>query len=248
MVEYNKVYNCKNQEIIPLLPDKSVQVFLEDPPFNITCNEYEYDIDLEEYWKIRLPKLKDNGCFIIFGCQPFTSKFIMSNLKMFKYDLIWYKPLGTGFLNANRMPMRNHEHILLFYNHLPKYNPQKYKGKMRYKGSKNGETTNYGKFNPTVSHNDEYFPQSVIEFTNGNKTTGKFHPNQKSVPLFEYLIKTYSDEEDLIVDGYVGSWTTAIASMNTNRHYICTESDKKFFNDGQERFNRFYKEKQMRIF
>jgi site-specific DNA-methyltransferase (adenine-specific) len=173
---------------------------------------------------------------IFFATQPFASELILSNQKNFRYDLIWYKALGTGFLNANKMPMRNHEHILVFYRKLPTYNPQKYVGKMKDKGSKESRTTtNYGTFKPTVSRNDEYFPQSVIDFSNGDRTSEADHPTQKPTALIRYLIQTFSNENDLVFDGYMGSGTTAHACILEKRNFIGAEMNKEYYEKSMKR-------------
>ena len=131
------------------------------------------------------------------------------------------------------MPMRNHEHILIFYRKLPTYNPQKYIGKMRDKGNKGSNTnrssTNYGKFNPTVSKNNEYFPQSVLDFSNGDRTNENEHPTQKPIDLIRYLIKTFSNENDLVFDGYMGSGTTAHACILEKRKFIGAETNQEYY-------------------
>lgn len=180
--------------------------------------------------------IKDNGLIVLTATQPFATDLINSNRKMFRYDIIWYKALGTGHLNCNRMPMRNHEHILVFYNKLPTYNPQMTKGKMREKGSKHGNTTsNYGAFKAIQHTNDLYYPQSVIDISNGDKTKENQHPTQKPVALFEYLIETYTNEGDTVFDACIGSGTTCIACINKERHYIGFEINEEYFKMASER-------------
>ena len=134
------------------------------------------------------------------------------------------------------MPMRNHETILVFYKSSPTYNPQKKAGKMRMKGSVKGSTTdNYGSFKGMTSINNQYYPQSVIDFTNGDRTKENEHPTQKPVNLFRYLVKTYTNEGDTVFDGYSGSGTTAIACLMENRNYICVEKDKDYFEAATKR-------------
>jgi site-specific DNA-methyltransferase (adenine-specific) len=185
--------------------------------------------------------IKDNGAMIFFAQQPFASKLILSRSGFFRYDLIWYKPLGTGFLNANKMPMRNHEHILVFYKQLPTYNPQMGVG-VRKKGMRKHDRngTNYGKFATQGTSNyfdDEgkRFPQSVIEFTNGDRTKEAYHPTQKPIDLMRYLIATYSNESDTVFDGYVGSGTTADACIIEKRKFIGSELNPEYFNYAVER-------------
>lgn len=215
-----------------------VDLLLQDTPFGCTQNEWDVKPDLPKMWIEWERVTKESGAMIFFGTQPFVSELILSNQKNFRYDLIWYKALGTGFLNANKMPMRNHEHILVFYRKMPTYNPQKYIGKMRDKGNKGSRTTsNYGTFNPTVSRNNEYFPQSVLDFTNGDRTTESDHPTQKPLDLIRYLVRTYSNEGDLVFDGYSGSGTTAHACLLENRNFKGSETDKNYYDKSLIRIN-----------
>ena len=182
---------------------------------------------------------KENGAMIFFGTQPFTSELILSNKKNFRYDLIWYKALGTGFLNANKMPMRNHEHILVFYRKLPTYNPIMTTGKMREKGNKKGSTTtNYGAYNPNSRINDTYHPQSVIDITNGDKQSQNEHPTQKPIDLIRYLVLTYSNKGDTVFDGYSGSGTTAEACILEGRKFIGSELNETYFKKSVKRLQR----------
>lgn len=225
-------------ELLKSLPDASVDLMLQDPPFGVTQNEWDVKPNFQVMWPQWERVIKDNGAMLFFGTQPFASELILSRAGFFRYDLIWYKALGTGFLNANKMPMRNHEHILVFYKQLPTYNPQKYVGKMRDKGNKGSRTTtNYGKFNPTVSKNNEYFPQSVLDFTNGNRTSESDHPTQKPVDLFRYLVRTYSNPGETVFDGYSGSGTTAEACIKENRNFIGSELNKEYHTKSMERIS-----------
>ena len=151
---------------------------------------------------------------------------------MFKYDLIWDKKLSSGFLNAKRMPLRRHEQILCFYKKPPTYNPEMVtRGKVRKKGitTETGKhTSNYGNFKNSVVENNEYYPTSIIEVSNANRKD-KLHPTEKPVELFEWLIKSYTNENDLILDNTAGSGTTAIACLNTNRQFIVMEKDAKYY-------------------
>ena len=236
----NTVYNENCMDTMKRMPDNSVDLLLQDTPFGCTQNEWDIKPNFAEMWPEWERITKDNGAMIFFGTQPFTSELILSNLKLFRYDLIWYKALGTGHLNANKMPMRNHEHILVFYRSLPTYNPQMKVGKMRMKGSTKGNTTpNYGNFNGQTSINDQYHPQSVIDFTNGDRTKENDHPTQKPLDLIRYLILTYSNKGDMVFDGYMGSGTTAIACMSEKRYFVGSELDVEYYNRLQERILAF---------
>ena len=187
-------------------------------------------------WKHWERVTKENGAMIFFATQPFASELILSNQKNFRYDIIWYKALGTGFLNANKMPMRNHEYILVFYRKLPTYNPQMVAGKMRMKGSKKGNaTTNYGNYEGKTKVDDQYFPQSVIDFSNGDRTSENDHPTQKPLELMRYLVATFSNVNDTVFDGYSGSGTTAEACVSLKRNFIGAELDEKYYIDAKQR-------------
>lgn len=238
MLEKNIIFNEDCRLTTKRLPDGSIDLLLQDTPFGCTQNEWDIKPNFAEMWPEWERIIKDNGAMIFFGTQPFASELILSRTGLFRYDIIWYKALGTGHLNANKMPMRNHEHILVFYKSLPTYNPQMKVGKMRMKGSKKGNTTtNYGNFNGKTSINDQYHPQSVIDFTNGDRTTENDHPTQKPIDLFRYLIKTYTDEGETVFDGYMGSGTTAEACIIEKRNYIGSELNKEYFDLAQKRIN-----------
>jgi len=195
-----ELLNIDCYEQLLRMKDGAVDLFLQDTPFGVTQNDWDIAPDFQKMWPEWLRVGKENCAFIFFATQPFASDLINSNRSMFRYDLIWYKRLGSGFLNANRMPMRNHESILVFYKKLPTYNPQKGTGnrkKFNRKHDRNG--TNYGRFatEGTVQaydDNGERHPQSVIDISNGDRQNESDHPTQKPVDLFRYLIKTYSNE------------------------------------------------------
>jgi site-specific DNA-methyltransferase (adenine-specific) len=231
-----QLYNQDCLETMQEIETGSIDLLLQDTPFGCTQNEWDIKPNFPVMWQEWERIIKDNGAMIFFGTQPFASELILSRSGFFRYDLIWYKALGTGFLNANKMPMRNHEHILVFYKQLPTYNPQMYIGKMRDKGIKGSRTTtNYGTFKPTVSKNDTYFPQSVLDFTNGDRTKEADHPTQKPLDLMRYLVRTYSNENDLVFDGYSGSGTTAAACIKEKRRFIGSEMSKEYFDKSVER-------------
>ena len=216
----------------------SVDLCLQDTPFGCTQNEWDIKPNFTIMWQHWERVIKDNGAMIFFGTQPFASELILSRSAFFRYDLIWYKALGSGFLNANKMPMRNHEHILVFYKKLPTYNPQMKIGKMRTKGStKSNTSTNYGDYKGKTKVDDQYFPQSVLDFTNGDRTSENDHPTQKPLELIRYLIQTYSNENDVVFDGYSGSGTTAAACIKERRNFIGSELNKKYFDLSVKRLN-----------
>jgi site-specific DNA-methyltransferase (adenine-specific) len=251
MIELNKIYNCRNQEILTQLEDKSVQVFLEDMPYNSTPCSFEYSVDLEEYWNLRLSKIKDNGCFILFGQEPFSSKLRISNINIYKYDIYWQKERAVNVFQMKRRPGKNIECISVFYKNQCVYNPQKIKhdGKLvtnrvgtngRFNITQCGKKGNKKPFN--YRDDRTRFPLQLIQF-NRDDLNNIFHPTQKPVELIKYLIKTYSNEGDLIFDGYSGSGTTAIGCLETDRNFICCESDKieGYFDKSVERINNYKK-------
>ncbi|RKJ71332.1 site-specific DNA-methyltransferase, partial [Butyricicoccus sp. 1XD8-22] len=173
---------------------------------------------------------------VLFAQTPFDKVLGSSNLKLLKYEWIWNKKLATGHLNAKKMPMKLHENILVFYKKLPTYNPQFTYGEPYDKGFGYGESSNYGK-QRAVSHKNESgkrYPLSIIEFSNANRQN-RLHPTQKPVELLEYLINTYTNENDLILDNCIGSGSTIIACLNTKRQYIGIELDNTYFEIASER-------------
>jgi len=244
-VELNKIYNEDCLDTLSRLEDGCVSLFLQDTPFGVTQNTWDIVPDFNKMWSEWLRVGKENCAYLFFGTQPFVSDLINSNRKIFRYDLIWYKPLGTGFLNANKMPMRNHEHILVFYRKLPTYNPQKGIGvrkKFNRRHDRNG--TNYGTFATEGSitpYDDKGIrnPQSVLDFSNGDRQTENDHPTQKPIDLIRYLIITYSNENDLVFDGYMGSGTTAHACYEENRKFIGSETSAEYYSIIETRLNKY---------
>lgn len=219
-----------------------VDILLQDTPFGVTQNDWDIKPDLKAMWPLWERVCKKNAAMIFFATQPFASELILSKYNIFRYDLIWYKSLCSGFLNANKMPLRNHESILVFYRKLPTYNPQMGVG-LRKKGNRkhNRNGTNYGRF-ATEQVGDYYddkgtrFPQSVLDFTNGDRTNESDHPTQKPLDLIRYLIKTYSNPGDLVFDGYGGSGTTAVAAKLEGRKAIICETDINYYIKSIQRF------------
>lgn len=222
--------NCL--ELMKDIPNGSIDMILCDLPYGTTQNKWDVIIPLDELWNQYERIIKDNGMICLTSAEPFTSTLITSNKKMFKYDLIWDKKLSSGFLNAKRMPLRRHEQILCFYKKLPTYNPEMVtRGKVRKKGitTQTGKhTSNYGKFENSVVENNEYYPTSIIEISNANRKD-KLHPTEKPLELFEYLIKTYSNEGEIILDNCAGSGTTAIACLKNKRQFIVMEKEQKYY-------------------
>ena len=224
-------------ELMNDIPDGSIDMVLCDLPYGTTRNKWDSVIPIDLLWKQYRRIVKENGAVVLFSAEPFTSLLVTNNINQFRYDLIWSKPQGSDFLNANRKPLRSHENICVFYNKQPTYNAQKTKGKP-YK-AKSGETTssNFGKFNGnfyTENKDGKRFPLTVLQFAGEHNKTKK-HPTQKPVPLLEWLIKTYTNEGETVLDNCMGSGSTGVACMNTGRRFIGMELDKGYFDIAQER-------------
>ncbi|MBQ1293545.1 MAG: site-specific DNA-methyltransferase [Clostridiales bacterium] len=230
------------------LPDKSVDMVLCDLPYGVLNKgndsaKWDNIIPMDRLWSQYRRICKDDCPIILFGQGMFTASLMMSNPSMWRYNLIWEKDRPTGFLNANKMPLRSHEDVIVFYKDLPVYHPQMIpcKPSERCHPIGNGEHTNrnqqYGDFNrlhqPIIR--DEKFPKSIISIPQEHKCDGKSHPTQKPVALLEWLIRSYSDEGDVVLDNCMGSGSTAVACVNTGRHYIGFETDPEYYRLAKER-------------
>ena len=217
-------------DIMPLIPDKSVQLILADLPFNTekrtTWNDWDKKIDLIKLWENYDRVLVDNGCVILFGYGLFAHQLALSS-KAYKYDLIWQKNRGTGFLNCKRMPLSDFENILIFYNKQCTYNPQMKEGKP-YKITKGSLSSNYAKTDKIVITKNEglRYPTRILNFANEPKP---IHPTQKPLELIKYLILTYSNENDMVLDNTMGSGTTCLAAKKLNRKFIGIEKEPKYY-------------------
>lgn len=230
----NKVYNEDFFQGIKRLEDKSIDMILCDLPYNKTKNSWDTEIDLERMWEEYKRVIKDNGAIVLFGQDKFSAKLMLSNEKMHRYNLIWDKVLTSGFLNANRMPLRSHEDILIFYKKLPTYNPQKTIGKPNNSRGKIKEQTNnnYSQYSFVDNHKELgnlKHPKSILKIQKQHNSKA-IHPTQKPVELFKWLINTYTNENELVLDTCMGSGTTAIACIETNRKYIGFERDTNYYN------------------
>ena len=219
-------------EIMKDIEDESIDMILCDLPYGTTQNKWDSIIPLDTLWIQYKRIIKPNGAICLFAQCPFDKVLGASNLPMLKYEWIWEKEAGTGFLNAKKMPLKNTENILVFYKKLPIYNPQMREGKP-YKITQGGDSFNYGGYHRVVTENNgERYPVNLIKF-NRDKNTA--HPTQKPVALLEYLIKTYTNEGDIVLDNCMGSGSTGVACINTNRRFIGIELDEKYFNVAKER-------------
>jgi site-specific DNA-methyltransferase (adenine-specific) len=220
-------------ELLPKVQTSSVDMILCDLPYGTTRCKWDSVIPLEELWNEYTRVIKPNGAIVLFANQPFTSKLVMSNLEMFKYDWVWEKSRPTGVLNAKKQPLRIKEDIIVFGKGVLCYNPQglvllnKYVGTGGTAANQKGNAT--GKIAQTESgkYLQEYgnYPRNILKFPSVGKTV---HPTQKPVELFQYLIETYTNPGDLVLDNCSGSGTTAIACQLTKRDFICMEKDVEY--------------------
>ena len=235
--EMIKIYNGDCLEVMSRFKDKSIDAIITDPPYGTTACKWDKVICFDCMWEQLKRVVKDKGAIVLFGSEPFSSALRMSNIKNYKYDWIYHKSLATGFLHAKKQPLRNHELISIFYNKQGTYNPQKTAGKP-YK-AKRGKTKGQSITNDpariagyqTINKGDRY-PLTVTQ--KWNVETG-FHPTQKPVALMEYLIKTYTNEGETVLDFTMGSGTTLVACKRTNRNGIGIEQDKKYCETAIER-------------
>lgn len=222
----NKVILGDCLEVMKGIEDKSIDMILCDLPYGTTRNKWDSIIPLDALWSEYRRIIKDNGAIVLTAQTPFDKVLGASNLKMLKYEWIWQKDSGTGFLNAKKMPLKDHENVLVFYKKLPVYNPQMRTGFKPYTAKKGGHGSNYGSDKGAITVNDGLrYPLTTVKF---NRDSDKLHPTQKPVALFEYLIKTYTNEGETVLDNCIGSGTTAVACVNTNRNFIGIEQEQEY--------------------
>lgn len=213
------------------IPSGSIDMILCDLPYGTTQNKWDSVIPLDELWNHYERIIKDDGAIVLTAQTPFDKILGASNLKLLKYEWIWEKTQGTGHLNAKKMPMKNHENILVFYKKLPTYNPQMTKG-VSYIQKSGRSSSNYNPQESIITENKgERYPLTVNVF---NSEKG-LHPTQKPVPLFEYLIKTYTNEGETVLDNCIGSGTTAVAAYNTGRNFIGIELNRDYYKIADKR-------------
>ena len=262
-------------ELMKDIPDKSIDMILCDLPYGTTACKWDTIIPFEPLWQQYKRIIKNNGAIVLFGSQPFTSKLIMSNIEMFRYEWIWEKQKASNFMSSKYQPLKYHENIVVFSKKTHNYYPQKYKvlelkeiENMTHKELKNlFDTRDYDRYgnvdkrkivnNPVTNKehigniikrirnaDDGYrYPKSVIKINKLINTN--LHPTQKPVALLEYLIKTYTNENDLVLDNCMGSGSTGVACVNTNRNFIGIELDKNYFNIAKERIEKTTKQEKL---
>lgn len=238
-----KLYNGDCLEIMKQLPDKSVDMVLCDLPYGMTSCEWDTVIPFDKMWNAIERVKKDKCPVILFSSQPFTTKLISSNLKNYSYELVWKKNVPTGMAQAKYRPMKYHETLQCFYMKNTTYNPI-----MKDRIGKHKECYNYEHYcgdnnhlelNKVKKKYDPNFvqPSTILEFNVVPNRKGKLHPTQKPVDLLEYLVKTYTNENDTVLDFTMGSCSCGLACVNTNRNFIGIELDENYFNIAKERIN-----------
>jgi site-specific DNA-methyltransferase (adenine-specific) len=231
------------------LPDKSVDLILCDLPYGTTEIKWDKPLPFEPMWEQYERIIKNSGAILLFSSQPFTTDLINSNRKMFKYEIIWEKTMKSGYLNAKKMPLRVHENIVVFYKELPTYNPQKFTvtsnsiGRTRKQSfhTKENQYSAFEKADWSYTDTGERFPVDVIKFSNwngtlfGKKKNAVKHPTQKPVALCEYLVLTYTNPGDTVMDNCMGSGTTGVSCVKSGRNFIGMEINQDYFAIAQKR-------------
>lgn len=225
-------------ELLPNLADNCIDMICADMPYGTTSCKWDSIIDLELLWPELKRVIKDNGAIVLFAQTPFDKVLGASNLSMLKYEWIWEKPAATGHLNSKKMPMKSHENILVFYKKLPTYKPQKTQGHKPVNNfNKNSDSWCYGDQIPVSGGgNTDRYPRSIQVFSS-DKQKINIHPTQKPLELIKYLIKTYSNEGDTVLDFCMGSGTTGVASKSLNRNFFGFEKDEKYYHEASKRID-----------
>ena len=227
-------------EVMKEIPDKSMDMVLCDLPYGTTQCKWDTIIPFEPLWEQYERVIKDNGAIVLTASQPFTSTLIMSNIKLFRYTWVWEKSKATGFLNAKKRPLVAHEDITVFSKKPTTYNPQFSTKEPYNKGIRKEQTDDdvYGKFERVeVKSDGKRYPRSVVYFKTAESEGAVLHKTQKPLKLFEYLIKTYTNEGETVLDNCMGSGTTGVACLNTNRNFIGIELDDEYFEIAKRRIS-----------
>ena len=252
-------------ELMKDIPNGSIDMILCDLPYGTTACKWDTIIPFDKLWGQYERIIKPNGAIVLTASQPFTSALVMSNINLFKYELIWEKSNPTGMGQANKRPMKYHENICVFYKSQPTYNKQmiprtdntvksmiKNGGKFNVSNTMSGnqQSIAYKDINANRYSETEKNPSSVIKINSIRPISKEYlgHPTQKPIPLFENLIKTYTNEGDLVLDNCAGSGTTAIACLETNRKYIVIEKEEEYYKKGLKRINEWKSDKKGKLF
>lgn len=232
-------------ELIKELPNESIDMILCDLPYGATQNKWDSVIPLELLWKEYQRVAKQNSAIVLTSQGLFTAQLILSNPKLYKYKWVWEKSKPTNFLNAKKQPLRKHEDVCVFYKKQPVYHPQMTKGEPYDKGvRKDQRTGSYGKFHPAhIKSSGDRYPVDVVYFKTAESEGDVIHPTQKPIAMLEYFIKTYTNENDVVLDNCMGSGSTGVACINTNRRFIGYELDENYFNIAKERLEKVYESK-----
>ena len=214
-------------DVFPYIADKSVNLILCDLPYGSTQCKWDSILPFDKLWEQYNRIIKLNGAIVLFGAEPFSSLLRVSNIKNFKYDWIWDKKKAPNFRGVKSQPLIPYEVISVFNTNT--YNPQMTKGKMRQKGGYYSEHEQALSAGTKAKINDEYYPKAILEFTKADNKDSKLHPTQKSLELMKYLVRTYSNEDDVVMDNCMGSNTTGLACKELNRQYIGIEKDKNYY-------------------
>lgn len=246
-MNFNRLYNADFFEIFPLIPDGCVDMVLCDPPYGMTTAFWDKDLQWDSIWPQYWRILKPNGVVVLFAQMPFAAKLVCSQIKYFRYEWIWEKNLGVGFLNAYKMPIRCHEHLLVFYKKFPTYNLIKLDNQKKepyYRSSSTFGTEIYAnhKGERTITMNERKsidgsrFPRDVIKFPTVNTEKGKergqrrtLHPTQKPTSLLRHIIQVYTNKNEVVLDNCMGSGSTCVAAVETERQFIGIEREKKYY-------------------
>jgi site-specific DNA-methyltransferase (adenine-specific) len=242
-------------DVFPFIEDNSIDAIICDLPYGTTNGKWDSILDLDKLWVQYKRIIKENGVIVLFAQTPFDKVLGCSNLEWLKYEWIWEKTQATGYFNAKKMPMKAHENILVFYKNLPTFNPQKTEGHKPINSyTKKAEVCNktevYGKVNEDFSGGGETirYPRSVQVFASDKQKTkldGTIHPTQKPLALLEMLVKSYTNEGDLVLDNTMGSGTCGLASIKNNRNFIGIEKEKKYFDVSVKRVSSYLNENKL---
>ena len=233
--EVNRVYHTDLFTLCDAMPDTSVDMILMDLPYGTTACHWDSIIPFEPMWARLKRIIKPRGAIVLTASQPFTSALVMSNPGWWREELIWDKHLAVGFLDANLKHLKRHETVQVFCDGLPYYCPQMSEGEPYHKPPKK-QTPIYGAFREIglINTTGERYPTTIVDITNANLSV-RVHPTQKPVALFEYLIRTYTREGELVFDGVVGSGTTAVAARNCKRNFICGDKELDYVLTARDR-------------
>ena len=226
------------------IPDKSIDAIICDLPYGTTACKWDTVIPFEPLWEQYKRIIKDNGAIVLFGSEPFSSLLRTSNLKMYKYDWIWEKPNGSDPFQCRKRPMNNIENISIFYKQQPLYLPQMAETKTYKRKGGTKEIEIFGCVKDAPYESNQRYPMRILKYnkegqigSNEERAKNSFHPTQKPILLLEYLIKTYTNEGDTVLDNTMGSGTTGVACKNTNRNFIGIEKDEAYFKIAEQRIN-----------